>query len=63
MLHRYDVGVLQIQPSVKDKILEYKVMLRGARLNGAKTERYKDTEKCSDVRCKDRTNDKLDVGT
>lgn len=63
MLHRYDIGVLQLQANVKDKIPEYKEMLRDARTNDAKTERCKDTERCNDERCKDRTNDKLDVST
>lgn len=63
MLRRYDIGVLHLQANVKDKILEYKEMLRDARMYDAKTDRCKDTERCSDERCKDRTNDKLDVST
>lgn len=62
MLHRYDIGVLQLQAKVKDKMLEYKDMVSDARTDDAKTERCKDTERCNEW-CKDRAKYKLDVST
>lgn len=63
MLHRYGFDVLQLQVNVKGKILEYKEILTDARTDDAKTEICKDTERCNNERCKDRTNDKLYVST